>query len=77
MYIIRIGGFVQNDISLFIECIDQVIQNRLRDFHNYSMSIFKKTDFFSVKLIDEFRIKNSVEKEMVLFYFNQMLLFLL
>lgn len=48
MYIIRIGGFVQNDIFLFIECIDQVIQNRLRDFHNYSMSIFKKADFLQL-----------------------------
>lgn len=32
MYIIRIGRFVQNDIFLFIECIDEVIQKRLREF---------------------------------------------
>lgn len=44
MYIIRIGRFIQNDISLFIECIDAVIQNRLRDFYYYSMSISNRTD---------------------------------
>lgn len=45
MYITRIGGFVQNDTSLFIDCIDTVIQNRLRYSYNYSMSISKRTDF--------------------------------